>query len=164
MKNVSLLALLAAVGCGKPAPEPITRTLPAHETSAGDGGAELLDDTDPDGGDLLVDGGVCCPVAFAVTATADDATATLVMNATSRVALSRDGGGWFGEACMPLEPVAYFYEVGLATGQEDGGLFLEARINEGVSSVVGNLSRLNLYEPGDAGTCAELDAGVHGTL
>lgn len=165
--GVALLGVALAVGCGasKAAPDLITRPLAAGDSSPRDGSVEVIDETDLDAGSFLVDAGVCCQVTFTVPAQADDVSAALVMNGTSRFELSRDGGAWTGAVCMALAPAVYVYEVALPTGAEDGGVYLTTRINDGVPSVMGNSAPyLNVFDPGAASTCEALDAGVYGTL
>lgn len=167
MACVALVGAALVAGCGGKAREPevISRTLPAKDSPSRDGGPELIDETDPDGGFLVPDGGICCAVGFAIPALPGDQTAALVLNGTAHLDLTRDGGGWYGQACLPLEPVNYYYEVGLASDEQDGGLFLVTRVNDGVPSTVGGaVSQLNVFDPGAATTCEALDAGVHGQL
>lgn len=151
------------LGCGAPAkpPDLLTRELPSQGDAPPRGDVPLYDDSDPDAGNVLPELPACCVVAFAVPAEPDDLAATFVSG--RRVPLARDGGAWVGDVCMPLANTVYFYEVLVpAESDGDGGTFRLERINPAAPSTGGGtIDLLNVFDVGDAGTCAELDAGVH---
>lgn len=154
------------LGCGAPAkpPDLIQRELPERGDAPPRGELPVYDDTDYDAGNDLPDAGGCCLVAFALPAGPDDVAATFV--STQRVALARDGGAWVGDVCMPLSNAVYFYEVLLpAESDEDGGTLRLERVNPAAPNAAGGtVDLVNLFDVGDAGTCADLDAGVHALL
>lgn len=155
-----------ALGCGgeaAPPPDPITRELPGAGASPPDV-AEPWDDT-VDAGPPDFDGGICCPVDFALPVNPGELEADLVVGASrEHYPLTPSDGVWTTEVCMPLVDTFYFYEVRSETDDPnpDAGLFVTARVNYAVPIETGGLtSQLNLFLTDGAMACEDFDASVH---
>lgn len=171
MKAVCWVALaLWAVGCGAPKgpPDIISRELAGSGAPAPSEAPGEWDDTIDAGLVDARDAGPCCSVAFTVGRQADDVSVELVVGpAQSRFAMTQTDGGeaWELTTCLPLVDTFYWYDVRSFSGEDDGGLFVSDRVNEGAPMVPADfVSQVNLFEVGQTMACESLDAGVHGAL
>lgn len=168
-RSLLVLALVLAAGCGAPltTPELVRRDLPTVGDVPSRTGTEV-EERDPRDASVVVDAGVCCLVDLVLTRLSDEVAATYVEPLSGRrVGMTEsDGGVWTARVCLPLQPVAFYFEALVPAdpvpGEEDGGLFPTVRVNPHVPAYSGaQVSRVNVFDPGDAGTCQALDAGVY---
>lgn len=171
MRLTMAAVVFLVLGCRAPdpAPEIIVRDVPgAGAPERRDGGRPAYDETDYDAGSMLFDGGVCCEVTFAVPAAPDDQVASWVGPGGRHVSLSHVGALWSGSVCVALEPIAYYFEVGVLPddGDTDAGYFMSSRVNAAVPTAPGNgvVDQYNQFDPGGAMACAALDGGQYSQM
>lgn len=173
MKRLGLfLVALVLVWCGPAKPPPAEVRRPGSTVSGNPAYAQAPDLTNAesfDGSVPRLDAGLCCPVVFAVPATIDDADGFLrVVGHSSEYPLSRavDGGAWAATACVGLVPQRYAFDVGLNAEGDDGPTVLRTwRINPAVRSEAATIiPAVNVFDPGVAAACADLDAGVYAAV
>lgn len=161
--------VVVAVACA-PEPPPDLDTRPTTNLGNPDTPPDSPDLTNselpPDAGHVEYDGGECCVVDFALLAASDERRADLTLYPSmQQFSMELDAGVWRVSACVPLRAGYYYYAVGLATNEEDGGLFPWTRVSPLVESVPNEVvPMLNVFDPGDAGACGDFDGGVYGEV
>ncbi len=175
LKQVALVGgVCAALSCGEKPQDPdlITRESTAVGPNRDDAGIRVNLNDQPDAAVEFFDGGACCPVQVAIAAQGDETIgyATEFPSGT-RVALSQRGGVWSGQLCFWLsEPASrYYFELGYSLSDEDagidGGEFLSAYVNRAAPvAAEAAIGEVNVFSPGGAATCGEVDAGIYGEV
>lgn len=166
MKRLLCLLASVAVSCAPSfsPPDPLEREL----IGAGDPEPTTTTPWVADAGPVpeRPDAGPCCVVRFAIAAGADDLGASLYGSRApllEPVPLTRDGGAWAVDVCMPLETQGYFFEVYLPADGEDAGPFpLRTANTRAPNTIDPVLGAINVFQGGSATSCAALDAGVYG--
>lgn len=162
------LALAACSDLSLPPTPETGRVAPQTGPQPHDPPPDLGAAEDADGGGWTLDAGVCCPVRFTLDARDGEAEAQLQFLPTTPdwLPLSRDDAGvWSITTCMPLARTPYYFSVGYTAESDDGGLLWLARFNEAVPTELNAVvDQVNVFDPGAAATCSDLDAGVYAQL
>ncbi len=165
MKRLCTAAVLLVLACGsKPPPPPdvIERGLPGRDMVMPTVAPGPYFDLD-DAGFAPADGGLCCPVQFALAAS-DERSARLVFPSAT-FDMTRAPGAWTTTACVPPTDTVYFFEIGYPTDDDAGTLWVN-RVNDAVtvSRTTGFAPEVNLFLGADGGTCAGLDTAIYATV
>lgn len=163
-----VVALVMACGAPKP-PELVTRGNTVVGPPERDGGGQDYThaDDDLDAGLVPVDAGPCCPVRFALSQHAGEVQGDLqfIGHQGNFPLTADDAGTWSVDLCMYLVPEQYYFAMGYDTGDPDAGLFPWNRVNDAVPTALNAVvDEVNVFDPGAALQCAELDAGVYASL
>ena len=155
---------LTLVACGgKPSapPELLLRELPANPKIAP---IVAPEPGEFDGGEAFFLDGGCCTLPFALSALDGEVAAALVFQGL-RYPMVKSNNAWRMEACVPLVPADFYYQVALL-GDDDAGVLWVDRVNEAVAvsynSTVGPM--VNVFTVPDAGTCATFDSSPYNQL
>lgn len=166
---LGLAVVVAACTVAEP-PVLVQRNAPPVGSPNHDAPPDLTHAEDSDAGPPNLDAGVCCMVRFALPQLSGEEQGEMkIVNTARYLPLELDGGVWSVTACMKLRPARYYFELGTfvadETGETDGGFFITPRTNPVVPTELSGAAPLvNVFDPGTASTCGELDAGLYEQL